>query len=141
MNTLKTIFYSIGLLFSLSLSAQKKESVPELPYSNKIAVSDQILESIFQAHDTISFELSTGFKLEGVVQNRSEHGNSVLSMLIKMGGSPDGMMSISRYKDPNGHLYYTGHLLKLHESKGFLLVEKDQHYYFMETEQKFLVTE
>lgn len=141
MNTLKTIFCSIYLLFSLSLAAQKRESAPELPFSNKIEVSDQFLESIFQASGKISLEITPGFRVEGTVQNKSDHGHSVVSVLIKMEGSPGGMLSISRYKDPNGHLYYTGHLLKIHESLGLMLVEKDQRYYFMETEQKFLVSE
>ena len=141
MNTLKKIFCIISLLFSLSLSAQKKESAPELPYTNKIEVSDQVLESIFQASGNIALEISPGFKLEGNVRNKSAHGNSVVSVLIKLEGSPGGMLSISRYKDPNGHLLYTGHLLKLHESEGLMLVEKDQHHYFIETQQKFLVAE
>ena len=141
MNTLKKIFCSITLLFSLSLSAQKKESVPDLPYSNKIEVSDQILESIFQAGESISLDVAPGFKLRGIVQNRSDHGFSEVSVLVKIEGTPGGMLSISRYKDPNGHLSYTGHLLKLHEPQGFLLEERDQHYYFIETDLKYLVTE
>jgi len=128
-------------LFSHSLSAQKKEYATELPYSNKIAVSDQVLESFFQASGNISLEIAPEFRLVGNIQNRSTRGNSEVSMLIKLEGSPGGMLSISRYKDPNGHLYYTGHLLKLHESEGLMLVEKDQHYYFLETQQKFLVAE
>jgi hypothetical protein len=141
MNTLKKIFCSTALLFSLSLSAQKNESAPELPFSNKIEVSEQFLESIFQASGNIAFEISPGFKLKGRIQNKSNHGNSVVSMLIQLEGSPGGMLSISRYTDQNGRLFYTGHLMKLHESSGLMLVEKDQHHYFIETQQKFLVTE
>ncbi|HEY4936483.1 MAG TPA: hypothetical protein VII44_07875 [Puia sp.] len=141
MNTLKTILSCFCLLFSLMLSAQKKDSPPELPFSNKIEVSDQALEALFQAPENISMDLAPGFRLEGKIKNKSNHGNSVISLLIKLETSPGGMLSISRYKDPKGRIYYAGHLLKLHEPEGMMLVEKDQHYYFIETQQRFLVSE
>jgi hypothetical protein len=141
MNTLKTILSCICLLFSLMLSAQKKENRADLPYSNKIEVGDQVLEALFQAPGNISMELEPGFRLEGKIQNKTDHGNSVISLLIKLDSRPGGMLSISRYRDPKGKIYYTGHLLKLHEPDGMMLVEKDQHYYFIETQQRFLVAE
>ncbi len=123
------------------LSAQKKDSLSELPYSNKIEVSDQALEALFHAPENISVELAPGFRIEGKIENKSDHGNSVVSLLIKMRTDSGGMLSISRYSDPNGNIYYTGHLLKLHEQDGMMLVEKDQQYYFIETQQRFLVAE
>jgi hypothetical protein len=141
MNTLKTILSSICLLFSLMLSAQKTDPSIDLPYSNKIEVSNQALESLFQASDYISLELAPGFRLEGKIQNKSDHGSSVISLLIKVDSRPGGILSISRYKDPKGNIYYAGHLLKLHEPNGLMLVEKEQHYYFIETQQRFLVAE
>ena len=129
------------MLFSLLLSAQKKGSATDLPYSNKIEVSNRALEELFLAQGNISMELAPGFGLVGKIQNKSEHGNSVTSLLIKVDSHPGGMLSICRYKDPKGNIYYTGHLLKLHEPDGMMLVEKDQHYYFIETQQRFLVTE
>ena len=141
MNTLKTILGCICLLFSLMLSAQKKENHADLPYSNKIEVGDQVLEALFQVPENISMELAPGFRLEGKIQNKTDHGNSVISLLIKVDSPPGGMLSISRYRNPKGKIYYTGHLLKLHEPNGMMLVEKDQHYYFIETQQRFLVAE
>jgi hypothetical protein len=141
MNTLKTILSSFCLLSSLLLSAQKKDPTADLPYSNKIEVSNQALESLFQAPENISLNLAPGFRLEGKIQNKSIHGSSVISLLIKVDSRPGGMLSISRYKDSKGIIYYTGHLLKLHEPNGLMLVEKDQHYYFIETQQRFLVAE
>ena len=141
MNTLKTILSGFCLLCSLLLSAQKNVSPAELPYSNKIELNDQALESLFQLQENISVELGPGFRLEGKIQNKSVHGNSVVSLLIKLDSRPGGMLSISRYKDPQGHIYYTGRLLKLHEPDGMMLVEIDQHYYFIETQQRFLVAE
>ena len=141
MNTLKTILTSFGLLFCLILSAQKNDTPTDLPYSNKIEVSSQTLESLFLATDVISLDVSPGFKLEGKIKNKSEHGSSVTSLLIKVESQPGGMLSITRYTDPKGNIYYTGHLLKLHEPEGLMLVEKDQHYYFIETQQRFLVAE
>ena len=125
----------------MTLSAQNNESAPELPYSNKIEVSDQILESLFQANGNISLEITPQLKLVGNIENKSVHGNSVVSILIRVEGNPLRTLSISRYMDPNGHIHYTGRLLKLHETEGLVLEEKDQHYYFMETQQKFLVSE
>ena len=141
MNTLKTILTGFSLLCSLILSAQKIDSPTDLPYSNKIEVSSQALESLFLAPETISLELAPGFRLEGKIKNKSNHGGSVTSLLIKVDSHPGGMLSISRYTDPKGNIYYAGHLLKLHEPDGLMLVEKDRHYYFIETQQRFLVAE
>jgi hypothetical protein len=141
MNTLKTIFSGLGLLFSLTLSAQKSDSPADLPYSNKIEVSSHALESLFLVPEIISLDLAPGFRLEGKIKNKSEHGGSVISLLIKVESRPGGMLSISRYTDSKGNIYYAGHLLKLHEPEGLMLVEKDQHYYFIETQQRFLVAE
>ncbi len=123
------------------LSAQKKDSPSDLPYSNKIEVSDQSLEALFHAPENVSVELAPGFRIEGTLENKTDHGNSVVSLLIKMKSTSDGMLSISRYRDPNGGIYYTGHLLKLHEHDGMMLVEKDKRYFFIETQQRFLVSE
>ncbi len=141
MNTLKTILSVFCVLSSLFLRAQNKNSTAELPYSNKIEVSEKALEALFLSSGNISLELTPGLHIDGKIQNISEHGNSVKSILIKLLGQPEGMLSISRYKDPKGNIYYAGHLLKLHEVDGMVLVEKDRHYYFIETQQKFLVAE
>jgi hypothetical protein len=141
MNTLKTILSGICLLCSLLLSAQEKTASAEIPYSNKIEVSDQALESLFQAPEKISVELAPGFKINGKIENKTDHGNSVISLLIKLNNSEGSMLSISRYKDPKGSIYYTGRLLKLHEPDGMMLIEKDKRYFFIETQQRFLVAE
>jgi hypothetical protein len=140
MNTLKTILTGSGLIFSLILSAQKNSST-DLPYSNKIEVSSKALETLFLAPEIISLDLAPGLRLEGKIKNKSDHGSSVKSLLIQVDSRPGGMLSISRYTDPKGNIYYAGHLLKLHEQEGLMLVEKDQHYYFIETQQRFLVAE
>jgi hypothetical protein len=141
MHTLKSILSGLCLFFSLTLMAQKKDSVADLPYVNKTEVSEQVLESLFQFKDKISIDLAPGFRLEGNIQNKLNHGNAVISLLIKVENRPGLMLSITRYKDSNGHLFYSGNLLKLHETDGWVLVEKDQHYYFIETQQRFLVSE
>ena len=141
MHILKTLLSSVCLLYSLLLSAQQTDPPSDLPYSNKIELSNQALESLFQASGHISIQLAPGFRLEGKIQNKSDHGNSVISLLVKVDSRPGGMLSISRYKDPKGNIFYAGHLLKLHETEGMMLVERDQHYYFIETQQRFLVAE
>jgi len=141
MNTLKTILSGFCLLSSLFLTAQNKNSTAELPYSNKIEVNEKALDALFLSSDDISLELAPGFHINGKIQNISEHSNSVKSILIKLQGPPGGMLSISRYKDPKGNIYYAGHLLKLHAIDGMVLVEKDQRYYLIETQQRFLVAE
>jgi hypothetical protein len=141
MNTVKTLLTGTSLFFSLLLSAQQKDSQSDLPYSNKIEVSNETLETLFLASGQISLDLAPGFHLEGIVQNRSEHGNSVVSLLINVQSRPGGMLNISRYRDEKGHLFYAGRLLKLHDQEGMMLVEKENHYYFIETQQRFLVSE
>jgi hypothetical protein len=141
MNTVKTFFTGVCLFFSLLLSAQQKDSQNDLPYSNKIEVSNETLESLFMASSQISLDLAPGFHLEGTIQNKSEHGNSVVSLLINVQSRPGGMLNISRYRDEKGRLFYAGRLLKLHDQEGMMLIEKDNHYYFIETQQKYLVSE
>jgi hypothetical protein len=141
MYTLKIILSGICLMSCLMLQAQKKDSPTDLPYTNKIELSNQALETLFQASDHISIELAPGFHLEGKIQNKSDHGSSVTSLLIKVDNYTGGMLSISRYKDPKGKIFYAGHLLKLHDPDGMILVENDEHYYFIETQQRFLVAE
>ena len=141
MNTPKTILTSLGLLLCLILSAQKNDTPADLPYLNKIEVSRQALESLFLASDLVALDLAPGFRLEGKLKNKSEHGGSVTSLLISLSNRPGSTLSISRYTDSKGNIFYAGHLLKLHEPQGLMLVEKDQHYYFIETQQRFLVAE
>lgn len=141
MNTLKTILIIISLLWSILLSAQQRDSSADLPYSNKIEVANQALETLFQSPKNVSIELAPGFRVEGNILNRSEHGMSVVSLLIKVESGRGGMLTISRYKDPTGKIFYSGRLLKLHEPEGMMLVEKDHHYYFIETQERFLVSE
>jgi hypothetical protein len=141
MNTLKTILSGTCLLLGLVLSAQKKDASDNLPYSNKIEVSKQTLETLFHSPVNISMELAPGFHLEGQIQNRSDHGNTVTSLLIKLDNRPGSTLTITRYIDSKSNIFYTGHLMKLHENDGMVLVEKDQRYYFIETQQRFLVAE
>lgn len=141
MNTRKTILIGICLVSSSLLSAQQKDPQSELPYSNKIEVINTALESLFQAKDAISIDLGPGFRLTGNIRNRSDHGNGVISLLIQVESQPGGMLSITRYKDGNGHIFYSGRLLKLHDPDGMMLVEKEKRYYFIETQQRFLVSE
>ena len=141
MNTLKTILSILCMLFSLLLSAQKIASSADLPYSSKIDVSPQALETLFHSAATVSLDLAPGFHLQGSIQNRSLPSRSVITLLIKVENNAGGTLSVSRYTDPQGKIYYSGHLMKLHEAEGMLLVEKDQHYYFIQTQQRFLVAE
>jgi len=141
MNTLKTILSGILLLLSQLASAQKTAPPPDLPYSKKILLTEQGLESLFQLTDHVSVDLGTGFHLEGKLLNKTFHGNSGVSLLIKVYSQPGGMLNITRFTDAHGKIYYTGRLLKLHEPNGMMLMDKDQHYYFIETQQRFLLTE
>ena len=141
MNTPKTILSGILLLLSQLSSAQKTAPPTDLPYSKKILLSEQVLESLFRLTDNVSVELGTGFHLEGKLLNKTPHGNSGVSLLIKVYSQPGGMLNITRFTDAHGKIYYTGRLLKLHEPNGMMLMEKDQHYYFIETQQRFLLSE
>ena len=141
MNTLKTILSGILLLLSQLSSAQKTAPPTDLPYSKKILLTEQGLESLFQLTDHVSVDLGTGFHLEGKLLNKTFHGNSGVSLLIKVYSQPGGMLNITRFTDTHGKIYYTGRLLRLHEPNGMMLMDKDQHYYFIETQQRFLLTE
>jgi hypothetical protein len=141
MKTLKTIICAICMLGTLFVSAQTKEAVTDLPYSNKIEISIKSLESLFLSPDMVSIELAPGFHIEGTIENKAEHGPAITSILIKLNNQTGGILSIVRYHDQYGKIYYSGQLLKLHEQEGMLLIAEDQHYYFIETQQRFLVSE
>jgi hypothetical protein len=140
MHTLKSIFCNLCLLWSLTLSAQRKDAAANPPYSNKTEVSEQVLESLFQSAGKISMDVA-GFRLEGYIQNKSNHGDSIISLLIRVENRPGSTLSLTRYKNSNSYISYSGNLLRLHDNEGWILIEKEQHYYFLETQQKFLVTE
>ena len=141
MKTLKTILTGFTLILCQQLCAQQTDPAPDLPYSNKIEISPDALEKLFHSPDDVAIVLEPGFELKGKVKNRTDHGNSVTSLLIDVASRPGGTLSISRYQDAGGKIYYSAHLLKLHEHEGMLLVEKDKRYYFIETQQRFLVSE
>jgi hypothetical protein len=140
MNTLKTIFCGYSLLFSLALSAQEKSFPENIPYHTKIEVSSEALEKLFHASGTFTMKLAPSFTLTGSVQNRIEKTASV-TLLIKTENLQGASLSLSRSLRPDGSIQYTGHLLKLHDADGMLLFEKDNHYYFIRTEQRYLVSE
>ena len=141
MNTLKTIFFCYGLLHSLLLSAQDKPFPQNIPYQVKIEVSTEALEKLFYSTGTCKLQLSPTFQFVGNVQNRTEKGPSVSTVLISTENMQGAMLSLSRSVKPNGSIQYTGHLLRLHNPDGILLIEKDGHYYFIRTEQRYLVAE
>ncbi len=137
----KAILCSFCLLFTLTVSAQNIATSADLPYSNKIEVSNKALESLFISPANVSIELAPGLHIQGTIENKTDHGSSTVSILIKLSGSHPGMLHVTRYKNPAGNIYYAGQLLKLHDAEGLMLVEKDQRYYFIETQQRFLVSE
>jgi hypothetical protein len=141
MYTLKSILSGLCLFFSISLTAQKKDSDTGLPYSNKTEINNQVLESLFQSDGKISMDLATGLRLEGTLQNKLNYGDSIISILIRVENRPGSLLSLTRYKDTNGHVSYSGNLMRLHDSESLILSEKDRRYFFIETQQKYLVTE
>ncbi len=141
MNTLKTIFCGCGLLSVLLLSAQEKSFPQNIPFNTKMEISSASLEKLFHATATCTLQLTPALTLTGTVQNRTGQSHSVASLLIKTENMQGAMLSLSRSLRSDGSWLYTGHLLKLHEPDGMLLVEKDGQYYFIRTEQKFLVAE
>jgi len=141
MNTLKTIFCGCSLLISLAISAQEKSFPENIPQHNKIEVSTEALEKLFHASGSFSIRLAPSFTLTGSIQNRIATGASVVRLLIKTENLQGATLSLSRSVTPDGTVQYTGHLLKLHDAEGMLLTEKDKHYYFIRTEQRYLVSE
>lgn len=141
MNTLKTIICGYGLLHSLLLSAQDKSFPQNIPYQAKIEVSAGALEKLFHSTGACKLQLSPAFQLNGRIQNRTEKGPLVSTVLVSTENMQGAMLSLSRCARPDGSIQYSGHLLKLHDSDGELLVEKDGHYYFIRTEQRYLVAE
>jgi hypothetical protein len=141
MNTLKTIFCGYALLSVFFLSAQEKSFPQNIPYHTKMEVSAESLENLFHSNGVCSISLSPALSVTGTVLSRTEKGSSVTTLLIRTEHLQGALLSLSRSARGDGSFQYTGHLLKLHDPDGMLLVEKDNHYYFIRTEQRFLVAE
>jgi hypothetical protein len=141
MNTLKIIFCGHSLLFSLLLSAQEKTFPQNIPYHTKMEVVPEALEKLFHTNGAFKLSLSPALTLAGNIQQRMDKSPSVSTLLISTENMQGAMLTLSRTQLSDGSIQYTGHLLKLHEPDGMLLVEKDKHYYFIRTEQRFLVAE
>jgi len=141
MNTLKTILCGYGLLFSLAASAQEKSFPENIPFHNRIEVRSDMLEKLFHVNGAFSVQLAPSFNITGSVLSRVAKSASVTALLIKTENRQGATLSLSRSVNPDGSVQYAGHLLKLHEADGMLLFEKDDHYYFIRTEQRYLVSE
>ncbi len=141
MNTLKTLICGYGLLNSLLLSAQDKPFPENIPYQAKIEVSTEALEKLFHSTGACKLQLSAAFQLNGNIQNHTEKGPLVSTVLVSTENMRGAMLSLSRSVKPDGSIQYTGHLLRLHDPDGMLLVEKDGHYFFIRAEQRYLVAE
>lgn len=141
MNTLKTILCGYSLLCSLPLSAQEKSFPENIPFHNRIEVRSDVLEELFHVRGTFSVQLAPSFNLSGSILNRMMKDASVTTLLIKTENPLGATLSLSRSVNPNGSIQYAGHLLKLHEADGMLLFEKDNHYYFIRAEQRYLISE
>jgi hypothetical protein len=141
MNTLKTIFCGCGLLSALLLSAQEKSFPQNIPYHTKMEVSAESLENLFHSTGSCTLMLSPSFSVTGTILSRTEKGSSVTTLLIRTEHLQGALLSLSRSARQDGSFQYTGHLLKLRDPDGMLLMEKDSHYYFIRTEQRFLVAE
>ena len=141
MNTLKTIFCGYSLLISLALSAQEKSFPVNIPYRTKIEVSTDALEKLFHVSGSFTMQLAPSFTLTGSVQNRIEKEASVSTILIKTENLQGATLSLSRSLKSDGSVQYTGHLLKLHDAAGLLLLAPAGHSSFIRTEQRFLVSE
>jgi len=141
MNTLKTIFCVYSLLISLAISAQEKSFPENIPQHKKIEVNTEALEKLFHASGAFSIQLGPSFILTGSIRTRIVTEASVVRLLIKTENLQGTTLSLSRSVRSDGTVQYTGHLLKLHDAEGMLLAEKDKHYYFIRTEQRYLVSE
>ena len=141
MNTLKAIFCGFSLLLSVALPAQEKSFPDNIPYQSRIEVNAGALENLFHINGNFSLMLGPSFTLSGNIMNRISKANAVTTLLIKTENLQGATLTLSRSLMPDGSFQFTGHLLKLHNPDGMLLMEKDQHYYFIRTEQRFLVSE
>jgi hypothetical protein len=141
MNTLKTIFCAYSLITCLAASAQEKSFPENIPRNKKIEINTKALEKLFHTTGAFSIRLAPSFTLTGSIQNRIVKSGPVISLLIKTENLQGATLSLSRSVRSDGTVQYTGLLLKLHDAEGMLLTEKDNHYYFIRTEQRYLVSE
>jgi hypothetical protein len=141
MNMARTIFCGFSLLLSAALFAQEKSFPANIPYQSRVEVNAGALENLFHLNGNFSLVLGPSFTLSGSIMSRVSKPGSVTTLLIKTENLQGATLTLSRSPMPDGSFQYTGHLLKLHDADGMLLVEKDRHYYFIKTEQRFLVSE
>lgn len=120
----------------------KETKFPQnLPASARLDVSAATLEQLFRSEGNVSVALSPSFLLKGTIENKDVDKSGDGTMLIRTEGIDGTMLSIARFTDGDLSVHYTGHFLKLHAAEGMLLVEKDRSYYFIRTQQRYLLAE
>lgn len=112
-----------------------------LPATARFDVSSAALEQLFHSEGTVNIAFSASFQMKGNVENKDIDKTGDGTMLIRTEGLDGAMLSIARFTDADQSVHYTGHLLKLHAAEGMLLVEKDHSYYFIRTQQRYLLAE
>jgi hypothetical protein len=144
MHTLKTTrLLACACLLSMGLKAQTLENgnAANLTVLSRSACQPGSLEKLFRASGEISVRISPGMLIRGMLISRTNPNPATVSLNIRLDDSLGSVFTIAKTKFANGTFHYSGHILRLHGSQVWSLVEEDDQYYFERMEQRLLIAE
>ncbi len=143
------LFTTLAFLTAFMATAQENrlDKSPDnkfpqnLPATARYDVSRPALDQLFRTDGSVNVSLSAALQMKGNIENKDLDAAGNGTILIRTESFDGAMLSLARYTDTDQSVHYSGHLLKLHAAEGMLLVEKDQNYYFIRTQQRYLLAE
>ncbi|MBS1599266.1 MAG: hypothetical protein JST75_13660 [Bacteroidetes bacterium] len=110
-------------------------------FPQKAACDIASLEQLFNMHDDVSLQLSPDFSLEGKIISRKKSNAFAETINIRLSEFQETIFTISRIQTENGETRFIGHILSLEGEEAIVLQFEDKQYFFIKTEQRFLMTD
>ena len=99
------------------------------------------LENLFNASDSISFQLSPACLLEGKIISHVKPNAFAETVNIGLTTFHGAVFTLSRIRTGDGDTRFRGHILSLQGGDAVVMQEENGKYYFVKTEQRLLMTE
>jgi hypothetical protein len=110
-------------------------------FPQKTACDIKSLEKLFTMQDNISLELSPACMLQGKIVSHVKPNAFAETINISLANFHGAVFTLSRIRTDDGHSKYTGHIMNFQSSDAIVLQEENKKYYFIKTEQRFVMTE
>jgi len=141
---------AICLCFAIKTNAQQlTHAIPTMfsqpvlfkQFPQKAACDISSLEKLFNASDSVSFQLSSAYLFKGKIISHVKPNALAETINIRLAEFHGAFFTVSRIRTEDGPTLYRGHILSLQGSDALVLQLENGKYYFMKTEQRLLMTE